>query len=177
MSPYRRRSSRRTSRGQRRKLIWAQRTASQAFTANAQWTNFDLLQEYKAATGASSAGITIMRTHLWVLPHAPAAGDTFWVALHIADINDVTANTTNAFVANPHDDPYIDWMFASKYEYDVNLRIPVMHTDFAGLVLDLRSKRRMEQVQSAYTLTVYQDTVGTVAKTYDIFSRTLIALP
>lgn len=118
-----------------------------------------------------------MRTHLWVLPHAPAAGDTFWIGLHIGDLNDATANTTNAFVANPHDDPYIDWMWAQKYEFDVNLRVPTMNTDFAGAVLDVRAKRRMEEVQSAYLLTVYQDTVGTVAKTYDIFSRCLIALP
>jgi len=136
-----------------------------------------LLQEYKAATGASSVGITIMRTHFWVLPHAPAAGDTFWVGQHIGDLNDVTANTTNAFVANPHDDPYIDWMFAQKYEFDVNLRIPIQHTSFAGAMVDLRSKRRMEEVQDALILVVYQDTVGTVAKTYDVFSRTLIALP
>lgn len=175
--PYRRRRSSMRSRGRRRKLVWAQRTASQAFTANAQWTNFDLLQEYKAATGASSVGVTIMRTHLWVLPHAPAAGDSYWVGLHIGDLNDATANTTNAFVANPHDDPYIDWMFAQKYEYDVNLRVPVPNTDFAGSLIDLRAKRRMEEVQSAYLLTVYQDSVTTVAKTYDIFSRTLIALP
>ncbi len=157
--------------------MWAQRTASQAFTANAQWTNFDLLQEYKAATGASSVGVTVIRTHLWILPHAPAAGDTFWIGLHIGDLNDATTNTTNAFVANPHDDPYIDWMFAKKYEFDVNLRVPENNTDFAGGLLDIRSKRRMEEVQSAYLLTVYQDTVGTVAKTYDIFARTLIALP
>ena len=35
----------------------------------------------------------------------------------------------------------------------------------------------MEEVQDAYILTVYQDTVGTVAKTYDVFARTLLALP
>jgi len=177
MSPYRRRTARR-GRRPHRKLIWAQRTASQAFTANAQWTNFDLLQEYKGATGASSVGVTIIRTHLWVLPHAPAAGDTYWVGLHIGDLNDATANTTNAFVANPHDDPYIDWMWAAKYEYDVNLRTPTtLAGDWAGTVIDLRARRKMDEVQSAYLLTVYQDTVGTVAKTYDIFARTLIALP
>lgn len=178
MPPYRRRTSRSRSRGRRRKLVWAQRTASNAQSANNQWSNFDLLQEYKAATGASSVGVTIIRTHVWVLPHAPAAGDTFWVGLHIGDLDQVTTNTTNAFVSNPHDNPYIDWMWASKYEFDVNLRvIPQTTTDAAGAVIDLRAKRRMDEVQEAYLLTVYQDTVGTVAKTYDIFARTLIALP
>jgi len=175
--PVRRNRTRSFTRRPRRKLVWAQRTTNNTATANSQWTVIDLLQEYKAAVGAAAVGVTIMRTHVWVLPHAPAAGDLFWIGLNVGDINDVTANTTNAFVPNPRDNPYIDWMFNQKYEFDVNLRIPVMHTDWAGAMIDLRSKRRMEEVQESYNLTILQDTVGTVSKAYDVFSRTLIALP
>jgi len=176
--PYRsRRSSYRGGRRPHRRLIWAQRTVTYAATANSQWTTVDLLQEYKGATGASSVGVTVMRTHLWVLPHAPAAGDTFWIGLRVQDLDDVATNNTNALIANPRDNPYVDWMLSSKYIYDVNLRVPTQHSSFAGAVIDNHSKRRMEEVQEAYVLTVLQDTVGTVAKTYDVFARVLLALP
>ena len=163
----------------RRKLVWAQRTGTANAAANSQYLNVDLLSEYKAATGASSIGITIMRTHFWVLPHAPTAGDSFWVGTRVADLADVSAAfaAANALVANPRDNPYVDWSFAQKYVYDVNLRVPVMNTDFAGSVIDLRPKRRMEEVQEAYVLTIVQDTVTTVAKQYEWHARTLLALP
>ena len=179
MPSRRRRTPSRSGRGTRRKLVWAQRSVSVAATANNQYLNVDLLSEYKGATGASSIGITIMRTHLWVLPHAPTAGDSIWLGLRIADLADVSAAfaASNALVSNPRDNAYVDWMFDQRYVYDVNLRVPTMHTDFAGAMVDLRAKRRMEEVQEAYVLTVVQDSVTTVAKTYDGFARTLLALP
>lgn len=180
MPPRPRRTSfARSRRTGRRKLVWAQRTVSANAAANGQWCVFDLLQEYKAAVGNTTAGITVMRTHLWVLPHAPAAGDIFWVGLRVSDLADVTVAgfQNNALVSNPRDNPYVDWAFNQRFEFDVNLRTPTMNTSFAGAVLDLRSKRRMEEIQEAWTCTVLQDTVGTVAKQYEVFSRTLLALP
>lgn len=145
-------------------------------TANAQWFNVDLLQEYKASTGATSVGITIMRTHVFINPRTPATGDTWWVGLHIDDLDQVTGPTTNALVANPHDNPYIDWMFARKFINDGNGNTGFGKSAWNGMDLDLRAKRRMEEVQQAYIFCLYQDTVGTVAKSYDLFARTLIAL-
>jgi len=177
--PARRRSSRMAHGTQnRRKLIWAQRTAALNMTANNQWFVVDLLSEYKAATGASSVGVTVMRTHLKVVPRSPSANDTFWLGLRVDDLDQVTgAVTTNALVANPHDNPYVDWMWSEKFQIDQSNFAGRAGGAYAGAVLDVRSKRRMEEVQEAYLLTVYQDTVGTVAKEYDVFCRTLLALP
>lgn len=173
-----RRAPMRSRRSTRRRLNWAEEHGNVAMTANSQWVALDLLAGYRAQTGATTAGLTILRTHIWVLPHAPAAGDTWWAALSIQDIDDVTGTpTTNAFVPNPSSQPYTDWMYFSRFEFDVNLRLPVADTDFAGLVLDSKSKRRCHDLQQTYALTILQETVGTVAKTYDFSARTLIALP
>ena len=149
-------------------------------TANAQWTTIDLLQTYKASVGASAVGATVMRTHLWVLPHGIAAFDRWWIGLSVGDLNDIQAGvpTNNALVPNPKDDPYIDWMFVRQNLNDntLNSGAPGQST-WQGINVDLKSKRRMHQVQMAYTLTIYQDNVTTVAKNYDWFARTLIALP
>ena len=118
-----------------------------------------------------------MRTHLWVLPHAPTAGDIFWIGLSVLDTDDIVAFGTNAQVPNPSAHPYVDWAFTQRYEFDVNLRLPVMNTDYAGVVLELKSKRKIHNLEQTWALTIMQDTVTTVSKQYDFFSRTLIALP
>jgi hypothetical protein len=148
------------------------------FTANASWNTIDLLQNYKASVGASAVGATIMRTHLWVLPAALVGGDVYWVSLMVGDLNDITAGTatTNALVPNPHDDPYLDWMYVRQNHIDVNA-FNGQRPPFQGVDLDLKSKRRMHQVQMAYTLNIYQETVATPAKAYTFFARTLLALP
>jgi hypothetical protein len=161
----------------RRRMNWAESHGVMSFTANGQWGVQDLLSGYRATTGATTAGLTILRTHIWVLPHAPTAGDLFWVATSIVDTDEIVAPQTNALVPSPANVPYADWAFFQRYEFDVNLRLPVMNTDYAGVVLDLKSRRRCHDLQQTYALTIHQETVGTVAKAYDWSARTLIALP
>jgi len=145
-------------------------------TANAQWATIDLLQTYKAAVGAEAVGTTIMRCHLTVVPRALAAADMFWVGLHVYDLGDITgAVTVSANIANPKDNPYVDWMYARRFIADSQESNVI--SGRSGLDLDLRSKRKLHQVQEAFGLCIYQESVGTVAKTYDIFARTLLALP
>jgi hypothetical protein len=117
-----------------------------------------------------------MRTHLTVYPHSLAANDSWWIGLSVGDLDDITgAVSVSPLIANPRDNPYVDWMLSRKFiaDQDESFSTP----GYGGAILDVRSKRRMHQVQQAYTLTVMQDTVTTVAKAYDIFARTLIALP
>jgi hypothetical protein len=136
----------------------------------------DLLANYKGSTGAAAVGATVMRCHLLVYPHTLAANDSWWIGVSVGDLDDITgAVTTNALVPNPRDNPYIDWMLSRKFVADQNESFST--PGYGGAILDLRSKRRMHQVQQAFTLTVMQDTVGTPAKAYDVFARTLLALP
>jgi hypothetical protein len=45
-----------------------------------------------------------------------------------------------------------------------------------GVMWDLKAKRRLDNIQETWGLCIKQDTVTTVAKTYDYFARTLLQL-
>jgi len=158
-----------------RKLIWAQRNTTLAFTANSSWQNVDLLQEFKALVGASQVGVTVMRTHLLVVPGAVSAGDSFFIGLHVDDASQLNASpTTNVLVANARDNPGDDWMWNSRYVADsAGFYTPA----YGGVRLDVRSKRRMEEVSQTFFLQVVQDAVATPTKSYFVMARTLLALP
>jgi len=152
-------------------------------TANNQWITLDLLQTFKAATGSDVAKATVMRTHGYVAPTVAASADRYWIGLKVYDVDDITAvTTTSPFIPNPHDNPYVDWAVMSRVSID---GFSWSHPSSLGMVgsgggvgvdIDLRSKRKLENVQQTWGLCLYQDTVGTVAKTYHVFFRTLIAL-
>jgi len=176
----RRMASRMSSRSARRRLIWAQFAGQLVMSANAQNFAQDLLQNFKATAGETLEGVTIMRTHLVVCPRALAAGDRWWVGLRIADQGDLTnAVTVSALQADPQTQPYVDWMYARQLIEDTNVTAAGASGSgsYGGLVLDLKSKRRMHQLQQSYGLIIRQDAVATIAKTYDVFARILLALP
>ena len=172
-----RRTTRSRSRGSRRKLVWATRSVAPTVTTNAEVTNIDLLADYKAVAGASTAGITIMRTHLAVWPTATITrGDSFVLGLKVDDIDQVVASSASALAVSPVGNPETDWMFIQEY-----IANPTYAFEQAAnnIRIDLRAKRRMEEVQEAYLLSVA--TVGIAAGGlpfgYAIYCRTLLALP
>lgn len=176
MPVRRRRSFRRGGSSRRRKLVWAQRVVSAAFTANNSWQNIDLLQDYKALAGSSSVGVTIMRTHLLIVPTvAPTGSDIIGIGLHVDDLDQVTgAPTTNVMVANVRDNPGIDWAWNTEYIADA---AGFLTPAYGGIRLDVRSKRRLEEVQQAWLLNILQASVAAPAVAYNIYARTLLALP
>jgi hypothetical protein len=120
-----------------------------------------------------------MRTHLTVVYQAPVAADSFYVGLRVDDLAQVVAvpAAVAATNPNPRDNPYVDWMYADHLIADNNGQFGKSISSYQGLILDLRAKRRMEEVQEAYLITLVQDTVGTTAKNAQVFARTLLALP
>jgi len=181
MSPRGRRMAVRVSSGgSRRRLVWAQFSLALTMSANAQNFSQDLLNQFKATTGMSTEGVTVMRTHLVVCPRALAAGDRWWIGLRITDLDDLTnAVTVNPLQADPQTVPYVDWMYARQFIEDTNVTAAGASGSgsYGGCVLDLRSKRKMHQLQQSYGLVIRQEAVATVAKTYDVFARILLALP
>jgi len=178
MPAHRRRSGNR-SMGNHRKLVWAQFSATVTYTAVNQYVSLDLLQTYKAAVGASSAGITIMRNHITVSQTtAPVPAQSLWLGLRVDDLAQVVS--VPAVVAatnpNPRDNPYVDWMLADQIVYDNEGQPGRANSPFQGWVIDSRSKRRMEEVQEALLLTLVNDT-GDATTSLHVFSRTLMALP
>jgi len=185
--PPRPRRSFRTSRPPRRGLIWAEFDAVATFTANSQWFNLDLLQTYKAATGSTIAKATVIRTHGYVshTGGAATAGDRIWTGFRVSDLDDVAvAPTTVVQIPNPRDNPYVSWRFMSRHTVDgASWLTPGQIGEGAGsnsqasIVYDVKSKARLMNVQETWAFTLLQDNVATVASTFHVFFRTLLALP
>ena len=183
MPPRPRRFAARPVRRSARRSIWAEFDAVINMTANSQWITLDLLQTYKAATGSTIAKATVLRTH-WTLAviGGSAAGDRIWTGLRVYDLDDISgAVTTVPQIPNPKDNPYVNWAWMSRHSIDANGNIhpggsPGMPNTGLGIDVDLKSRRRLDNVQETWGFVLHQDTVATVAKTYHLFARTLIAL-
>ena len=177
--PARSRRSRHSSVGNRRKLVWAQFSATITYTAVNQYITLDLLAPYKAAVGASTAGITIMRNHITVAQTtAPVPAQSLWLGLRVDDLSQVTAAVGAVLATNPNprDNPFIQWMLSDQIVYDNEGQPGRSQSPFQGWVIDSKAKRRMEQVQEALLLTLVND-AGSATTSLHVFSRTLIALP
>jgi len=178
MSLHRRRSSR-SSRGTgRRKLVWASRSiTANTVAANNSTTNIDLLADYKTVAGASTAGITIMRTHLdlWV-GSTVTANDAFAIGMKIDDLDQVVASSASALAVNPIGNVDTDWMLLRHFAATPNYN---MFGPTQQVIIDLKAKRRMEEVQEAYLFCIVPLGVaaGGLPFTFSFFSRTLLALP
>jgi len=143
-----------------------------------QYFSLDLLQAYKAAVGAQTAGVTIMRNHITVAQtSAPAPAQSLWLGLRVDDLAQVqnAAAAVSAQNPNPRDNPFIDWMLSDQIVYDNEGQPGRANSPFQGWVIDSHSKRRMEEVQQALLLTLVNDT-GVAATSLHVFSRTLLAL-
>jgi len=183
----RRHGSRSSIRSPRRRLIWTEYDAVITFTANSQWFSLDTLQTYKAQVGNTLAKATVMRTHAALVHTAGAgnAGDRMWTGFRVADVDDTSGTVfTSANVANPRDNPYVDWAFMSRHSTDVlgvyspsGIGGMAPGTPSAAVNYDLRSKRKLENLSDTWAFVVTQDNVTTVATTWHVFVRTLLALP
>jgi hypothetical protein len=157
-----------------------------SFTANSQWFSLDTLQTYKAQVGNTLAKATVMRTHAYLQNSTTAgtAGDRIWTGFRIADVDDTSgAVSVSPNIANPRDNPYVDWAFMSRHSRDAALNFRPSYIGGtagepgAGVTYDLRSKRKMENLSDTWAMVITQDNVTTVAQSYHVFVRTLLALP
>jgi hypothetical protein len=67
-------------------------------------------------------------------------------------------------------------MWSDQAVYDNEGQPGRSESPFQGWVLDVKAKRRMEEVQEAYLLTLVNDT-GVATTSLHVYARTLIALP
>jgi hypothetical protein len=162
----------------RRELIWATITEQVTFSANGTYVNLDLLTGYKGIQGADTAGVTIMRCLGFVVPQSPANGDSWYLGFRVGDLKQTTAApaAVSALNPNPRDDPYTNWRFLARAEHDSAFNLGYGSSTYQGIHFDIKSKSRMHLVQQAWFASIVQDSVGTPAKTYTVFARTLLAL-
>jgi len=173
--PARHRSIRAGSRVPRRRLTWANYNHTGLVVGlSGHGLNIDLLADFVSA-GGDINGVTIMRTHLRFWPAtAVAAADVLYYGLMVMGSNQIQPSFVlgASAVNNPSDDPYLDWMIS-----DVREARPTYGVSSTNEInLDLRSKRKMEDLQETLGLSVVAKTVG-ASLSVDVFARTLLALP
>jgi hypothetical protein len=152
---------------QRRKLVWSTFDAVSSSLASGASGNYDLL----ADIGNATLGCTIMRTHLRVAPTtaSPAFGDSIQLGFIVGRVVDAVDPVTAGLINVAQTD--LDWMFINRYT-----AAPFL--DEAGsntVVIDLKAKRKMQELQQAYIFTLKNN--FTAVQAFRVYARTLIALP
>jgi hypothetical protein len=169
----------------RRRLIWAEFDAVVTQTATPQFINLDLLQTYKAVVSSTIAKCTVVRTHGYVAVISGASpGSRFWIGLSVMDLNDITGAMAapNAAVVNPRDNPYARWAHFSRHSFDqatavIPSGIGMSGDGNDGVLFDLKSKRRLDNLTETWGLSILGDTGMAATSSYHVFFRTLLALP
>jgi len=156
----------------RRRTTWARGSGSFVFSAPGFQTA-NLLNDYVSA-GGTTAGVTVARTHLFLsFAVLPSIGDALGVGLIRGQNTDVGSNIAGA--PRPIDDEFEDWAYWET-------PIAAASGDGVGpayypwniLKLDLRSKRKIPELQMSYNL-VIQSTNG--ADIVNWSASTLLMLP
>jgi hypothetical protein len=165
--PARHLRSTRSVRGARRKLVWA--TTAQNFTiAAGARTTVDLLASLEVA-GASTLGVTVMRTHSRIyVSNWATVNDEVVYGFIIARDTDIGA----ALGPNANADTELDWMLWSAL-FPTSSAAAVDVTSMTDI--DLRAKRKMEEMGQRYALCVTN--ISAASKTFSLIQRTLVALP
>jgi hypothetical protein len=154
-------------RAERRKLVWGTTDQSVNIPAG-QISNTNLLAALSVA-GSSLLGVTVMRTHCRIMQLAAVAGTTTRVGFIIGRTSDVGIN-----IAGQQDpsNPELDWMLLDRRTQDTN---GAATNATQNWVYDLKSKRKMQELNQAYILAITNTTAAAV--TYQLWARVLVALP
>jgi hypothetical protein len=164
-------------RPQRRKLVWATSSVIRRIVGAGTTTDpIDLLANLEVA-GSSVLGATVMRTHtnLFATFGIAATQPGFYVG-YLVD----SAPAPGANLINPGAQFGLDWMWLNLLgPGNAVSAVPLPPTTPTvtelGFNIDIRSKRRIEELGEKYFLTLHNpDTTGV---TISAFTRTLVALP
>jgi hypothetical protein len=101
------------------------------------------------------------------------AGDAFNFGLIVDQADELVSNTPNtALLLDPVRMPEADWMW-----WEQAVAAPTFSTGGSNvLIRDVKSKRKVEELQQTYILSMRVGTFGTTPQ-LQVVARTLIALP
>jgi hypothetical protein len=169
---------RRSSRGSgstRRRTTWATVTATHSIPAANGYDAIDLLAQYKAAVGEATAGITIARIHLSVVPTAGlvTTGNSVVEGIIVSDQNDVGTNVVGA--PRPAADLHLDWLSWKWVFTDENtLKNPSGGDSWDH---DIRSMRKMRQVGNTLLHVMQAPASNVFPVVVQVTGRILLMLP
>ena len=159
----------------RRRTAWAdQRTALVLGTGVLAIE--DLLAGWKAA-GGSLEGVTVGRIHLnWSPVSGVGASTTANPFIEWGIIVDDTAET-NTTIPNPSGTPYADWMINRTDFVAYSATQPAWINGPGSEQVDIRSKRKLGQIQRTLWLVANGNVPGATSLTVRMHSRVLLLLP
>lgn len=162
--------------GPRRVTTWA--TFDQAITiATGNYQTLNLLSDF-TADGGSTQGVTVLRTHLkLVVTSGVAAADSMHFGIIRGQNTDVGANVAGA--PTPNADHYEDWAFWQHYTAGNVVGAGPSYSHMGStnvLLLDLRAKRKIPELQMSYNAVIEATTVAATLLV-TMSARTLLALP
>jgi hypothetical protein len=133
-----------------------------------------LLSNFKADGGTQQA-VTITRTHLRIVPTtAMVAGNNFHVGLIRGQMSDVGVNIAGA--PTPAAQPYEDWLLWDHIFVDA-LGPSLDAYQGTQLRYDLRSQRRLEELQMNYNLVIDVPAASVFPAVFMVTGRVLLKLP
>jgi len=133
---------------------------------------FDLLSNLVAA-GSSTLGATVMRTHVRIQTHRVGGlSDALFLGIRVAGRQDVLSD---ADMSRDEDWALLDLMLAGCGVNTVTMGLDPTPSG-EGFNIDLRSRRRVEELGQSWFMYLRSNLVGT---DYGVsfWARTLIALP
>lgn len=169
-----RRSTRRRVRS-RRRTQWVDNAGDLASLPVGNFTNIDLMANYRAMPGAETTGVSIQRCHLRVWVTSPiVVGDGIAIGLAVDDIGETIAATAlgTPHAWNPVDQPYLSWMIYNRF--NAHPQYDFMGGTSGNLEFDVRSRRKVPFGDTLLLSLVNVDASSTVSWAWH--ARTLIAL-
>jgi len=161
----------------RRRTEWCRTVEAITLAANTNYVTYDLLADFKGVGGVQQ-GATVVRNHLRLsVTSAVAAGDRWNFGVLVGQNTDIGANIAGA--PEPFHDHYEDWMFWSQQTacFDGGGGSFYWPNSSNVIDVDIKSKRKLEQLQEVLNLVVYRDTVTAATLAVTISNSTLIMLP
>ena len=157
-----------------RTTTWARSVNVFALGANGNYATLDLLAPFKTSGGIQQ-GATVTRIHLGIaVTSAVAASDSFaWGILRGQD-SDIGANVAGAPVPSTH--PYEDWMMWRTEVACAGVNTSYWR-DANQVEWDLRSQRRLPELQMALNMVVIRNSVTAANLAITAVASILLKLP
>ena len=160
----------------RRRTVWASVAGTHSVPAANGYDAIDLLAGYKALVGADTAGVTIARIHLRLIPTAglTAIGNNFVHGIIVSDSNDLGTNVVGA--PRPAADTHLDWMLWD-WMFNDSQGSGLTELDSGQVRIDLKSKRKMHQLNQTLIHTVQVPASAVFPTVIQVTGRILLMLP
>jgi len=158
----------------RRKRVWTDTEISDDGFAEDSLRSEDLLANYASVAGASTMGVTVVRTLIWysyVINEAHTFADRLTLGL-------IKGTRTAADVADPDLEPFADWGFHQTHFSGLVTGLVTADAPEGGFI-DAKSSRRIDEVGETWWLIYKGSAPNTATATYDFKARVrcLLLLP